>query len=407
LWSNASTERDLTGVPAGTYSVKVTDANGDTASHSATVSEPVELSATFSKKNISKTGNSDGRIGVDASGGTPPYSYSWSNGATNDSLTGLAAGTYTVDVTDAHQATVHLEIAIYEPVSITFNVTDVTTFGGTNGGINVSVSGGLPPYTFEWAGGQTTEDISTLPAGMYSLSVTDMETSKATSSTQVFESYDKSTDAAAILQNVKRLKQSGIRIAYNSKIIYIDPINTGGYSADADLILITHNHSDHLNAAVIDALSKTGTKVLATDDCESALTGTVPAEDLQIVAPGQTDTVAGVSLEVVHAYNTNHVSPHCVGYILILNNVRVYHSGDTKKIPEMDSYNADVAFLPMGQTYTFATIDEAVEAAIAVNAEVVVPMHYGMYEGKTSDAWTFKDQAGSDFDVLVKPVLSE
>lgn len=407
LWSNGANTKDITGLKIGSYAVVLTDANGDTASHSASVTEPTELTASVKKTNTTKLGNADGTAELTITGGIPPYAVIWNTSATSTALTGLAAGSYTADITDANKATKQIAVVISDPVTLTLVATNTNSFGGTNGSVNLTIAGGTPPFTIVWNSGQTTEDISSLKAGYYSATVTDAAEVKATSSVEVVEPYNIVSDISSIINHTKRLNQSGVRIEYNSKVIYIDPINTGGYSADADIILVTHSHGDHFSTSVISKLIKADTKVMATDECQVALSKIVGAINLFSVVATNIDTLSDIRIEVVHAYNSNHVSAHSVGYILTLNGKRVYHSGDTKKIPEMDSYNADIAFLPMGQTYTFTSIEEAANAARAVGAELVVPMHYSMYEGKTQDAWTFKQTLINEIQVFVMQPITQ
>ncbi|APG61102.1 hypothetical protein LPB144_12125 [Christiangramia salexigens] len=179
LWSNGATTQDLTGIAAGTYSVVVTDANGCTDSlEGIEVGEPSELEATFgSSSDATCNGYSDGSIDIDVSGGTPSYTYLWSNGATTQDLTGIAAGTYSVVVTDANGCTDSLEgIEVGEPSELeaTFgSSSDATCSGELDGAIDINVIGGTPSYTYLWSNGATTQDLTGIAAGIYSVVVTD------------------------------------------------------------------------------------------------------------------------------------------------------------------------------------------------------------------------------------------
>ena len=99
-WSNSTSTEDQTNLTAGNYSVTVTDAGSCTATYSATISQPTIISLTFTKVDAT-CGNSDGSIDVTVTGGTAPYTYLWSNGATSQDLTAIPAATYTLTVTDA------------------------------------------------------------------------------------------------------------------------------------------------------------------------------------------------------------------------------------------------------------------------------------------------------------------
>ncbi|HKR04723.1 MAG TPA: gliding motility-associated C-terminal domain-containing protein [Bacteroidia bacterium] len=180
-WSNGSTTQNLNGIPAGNYSVTITDANGCTTINSGiTISQPpVALNGNVSSSsNVSCYGGNNGSINLSVNGGTSPYSYSWSNGAVSQNISNLASGTYTVLITDNNGCTMTISgIAINQPAgSLNSSVSstgDVNCFGGNNGSINLSVNGGTAPYSYNWSNGATTQDLNNVSAGSYSVSVTD------------------------------------------------------------------------------------------------------------------------------------------------------------------------------------------------------------------------------------------
>ena len=189
-WSNGSTMEDISGLAAGTYSVVVTDANGCTATCSATVNEPTPIAIQINPSNVSCNGGNDGAIDITVSGGTPAYSYLWNNGATTEDLMNLSAGTYSVQVTDANGCTATTSsITINEPSALTANCspTDVSCNGGSDGAVDLTAAGGTPPYTYAWNNGSTMQDISGLAAGSYSVVVTDANGCTATCSATVNE----------------------------------------------------------------------------------------------------------------------------------------------------------------------------------------------------------------------------
>lgn len=184
-WSNGLTTQDISGLTAGTYAVNVTDAAGNSggcfATLSVTIGQPLTpVSATATTVDVACYGGSSGSVNLTPSGGTAPYFYSWSNGAATEDLTALAAGTYTVIVTDgagnvgACSATINVTIGQPAlPVSIISSPTNVLCYGGSNGAISVIASGGTPTYNYLWSNGATTSTISGLTAGTYSVTVTD------------------------------------------------------------------------------------------------------------------------------------------------------------------------------------------------------------------------------------------
>jgi hypothetical protein len=175
LWNNGATTPTISNLAAGTYSVTVTDAVNCQQTRDAVVTQPALLQATTAVDNVTCFGLNNGAIELTVTGGTTPYSFAWSNGSTNEDLTGLGPNTYSVTVTDFNGCTVNRSQLVTEPalmVATSVN-TNVTCFGGSNGAINLTVNGGLPPYQYSWVGGSTTEDRTGLTAGTYSVTIVD------------------------------------------------------------------------------------------------------------------------------------------------------------------------------------------------------------------------------------------
>lgn len=178
-WDNGATTEDLNGVPAGTYNCVVTDANGNTTTVAATVAEPAAIGyiIDFQQTMLSVACNGDqtGAIVITTTGGTTPYTFNWSNGATTEDLTGLGVGSYAGTITDANGCTLTSPpIPISEPSALggSATVTDETGSAG-NGAIDFTAVGGTSPYTFLWSNGATTEDLMNISAGTYTVDVTD------------------------------------------------------------------------------------------------------------------------------------------------------------------------------------------------------------------------------------------
>jgi gliding motility-associated-like protein len=174
---NGTGSQTINGLTAGPYEVSIIDGNGCQVFQGGTIMEPpTALGITYTKTDKNCNGGpNDGSIDILVQGGTPGYSYSWSNGATSQDISGLAAGTYSVTVTDANGCTAGATIVITEPnvLGQTAAITDVNCFAGTDGEIAVDTYGGTLPYQFSWDSGQTSEDITNLTAGTYTLTVTD------------------------------------------------------------------------------------------------------------------------------------------------------------------------------------------------------------------------------------------
>ncbi|RDI14638.1 SprB-like repeat protein, partial [Flavobacterium sp. AG291] len=141
---------------AGNYTATVTDANGCTATQSFTITEPVSalaLTPNTTQTDILCNGQATGSATVAVTGGTGSYTYLWSNGATTNTITGLLAGTYTVDVTDANGCVLSNSFTITEPIALTATVdsqTNVLCYGDTTGSATVAVTGGTGAYTYSW-----------------------------------------------------------------------------------------------------------------------------------------------------------------------------------------------------------------------------------------------------------------
>ena len=174
-WSNSATTSNINTLVSGSYTVTVTDNNLCTSVKTFTVAQPIAaLALTTVKTDISCTGNADGSINLSVSGGTSPYTYNWSTSETVQDISSLDVGTYTVTVTDAKNCTATTSVSITQPTLIVLSstVTDASCGGGSDGAIDLTVSGGVAPYTYTWSNSAVTEDISAITAGNYNVTVT-------------------------------------------------------------------------------------------------------------------------------------------------------------------------------------------------------------------------------------------
>ena len=194
------------------------------------------------------------------------------------------------------------------------------------------------------------------------------------------------------------LGHDGYKLTVEDKTnIYIDPykISDSHHNKnDADIILISHNHFDHLSVDDLKHLIGNNTTIVAAKECIEQLKNVRVAETKGVL-PGDMLTVQGIPIETTAAYNTNkHFHPKAdgkVGFIITLNKMRIYHTGDTDDIPEMNGTDPDVALVPVSGTYVMT----AEEAAKAVNEKIkpkklAIPMHYGSIVGTQKDAVKFK-----------------
>lgn len=197
---------------------------------------------------------------------------------------------------------------------------------------------------------------------------------------------------------LKWLGHSGFMIK-NSSIIYIDPYNIRDGLEKADFIFITHSHYDHCSVVDMNKIVKAGTRIVIPADCQSKLAKFNLPVHVDIVEPGHELDFGNLKAEVFPAYNTDksfHPKDEgWVGYLIKLNDVLIYHAGDTDVIPEMQrltGYKGDkkkfVALLPIGGRFTM-TAEEACEAADLIKPSLAIPMHYGSIIGDDDDAEEF------------------
>lgn len=180
FWSSCGcTTSAITGLSAGAYFVTITDQNGCSVNQNITIGQPSQLVFGISStSNVTCFGGANGAAATTVSGGTVPYSYSWSSvpSQTTSGASGLSAGNYTVMVTDANGCTGAATCTITEPpvLSSVMSSVPATCFGSLNGSASVAATGGSQPYTYLWnPGGATSPLVTGVSAGMYSVTVTD------------------------------------------------------------------------------------------------------------------------------------------------------------------------------------------------------------------------------------------
>ncbi len=186
-WSNGATTQTISNLTAGTYTVTVFSGSTCTGTATRTVTAPAALTATTAVTNTSG-GLNNGAINMTVSGGTPAYSFAWSNGRATEDIVNLAAGTYTVTITDSKGCTATKSATVGSStapaMTLSFSVTNASN-GLNNGAINLTVSNGTAPFTYNWSNGATTEDLANIAAGTYSVTVTSATSGTATGSATV------------------------------------------------------------------------------------------------------------------------------------------------------------------------------------------------------------------------------
>jgi gliding motility-associated-like protein/uncharacterized repeat protein (TIGR01451 family) len=219
-WTTSANTEDITGLISGSYTLLVTDANGCTATITGTVSQPSLLTATSSPTPVSCFAGTNGTASAIPSGGTAPYTYSWSNGLTTALITGLAAGTYTCTITDANGCTVITSAVVVEPSQLlaTTSQVDVLCNGNSTGSVTVQATGGVPVYTYLWNTNGTSSSITNLPVGNYSVTVTDANNCTVSVSTTLTQPLAPISATLNVVDNA----------CFNGSIGSIDATVTGG-----------------------------------------------------------------------------------------------------------------------------------------------------------------------------------
>lgn len=199
----------------------------------------------------------------------------------------------------------------------------------------------------------------------------------------------------------------------NSAIIYIDPYNIKDGSEKADIILITHSHYDHCSVEDMNKIVQEGTRIICPADCQSKITRFDVPIKLEVAEPNQEFDLGTLKISTVPAYNVDkdfHFKDEgWLGYLIKMNDIIIYHAGDTDKISEMQKLTGHqekdfIALLPIGGRFTM-TAEEAAEAAALIKPSLAIPMHYGTIVGGIDDANEFVDlcnEEGIKAEILEK-----
>lgn len=181
VWNTGAQSEDLMDVPAGTYSLTVTDANGCLANTTAIVTGTTGLEATAEVNAPLCHASTEGAIDLSITSGLAPFTYVWNNGAPTEDISGLVGGEYAITITDANGCTWDSLITVMAPEAITADAVlshfanghNIGSWNGTDGSISMDVTGGTPPYTYAWADGASTPSRYGLSAGSYEVTITD------------------------------------------------------------------------------------------------------------------------------------------------------------------------------------------------------------------------------------------
>lgn len=204
-----------------------------------------------------------------------------------------------------------------------------------------------------------------------------------------------------MLENIKVLCHSSIKFE-EGQIIYFDPYNINENYNDADVIFITHSHYDHFSEEDILKVKKETTKIVVPEDLyNKSLELGFEENDILVVVPNMEYEVNNIKFKTIPAYNVNKnfhpKANNWVGYLITLDNVVYYIAGDTDITEENKEVKCDVAFVPIGGTYTM-TAKEAASLVNEINPKVVVPIHYGLIVGTKEDAEIFKESLNDNIE---------
>lgn len=195
-----------------------------------------------------------------------------------------------------------------------------------------------------------------------------------------------------MLENIEVLYHSSIRIN-KEKTIYIDPFKIDRNYNDADIVFITHDHYDHYSEEDIDKVINENTTIIIPEELLTKLLRKgINKNAIITVEPNERYMVQGIKFETIPAYNTNktfHPKKNgWVGYIIIINGIRYYIAGDTDITEENKQVKCDVAFVPVGGTYTM-DFKEAASLINEIKTKIAIPIHYGSIVGTEQDAIDF------------------
>ena len=207
-----------------------------------------------------------------------------------------------------------------------------------------------------------------------------------------------------MLENIKVLCHSSIKIS-KEKVIYIDPFKIDEDYNDADIIFITHDHYDHYSEEDIDKVKKGDTVIVAPEELLTKLLKKgFNQNHIITVDSEENNMVEGIKFETVPAYNTNkQFHPKAngwVGYIIEIKGVRYYIAGDTDITEENKKVKCDVAFVPVGGTYTM-DFKEAAYFINVIKPKIAIPVHYGSIVGTNQDATDFVKLVHKDIECKI------
>ncbi|MFN8300126.1 MAG: PKD domain-containing protein [Chitinophagales bacterium] len=349
-WNTGSTAQTLSNVTSGNYTITVTDAHNCTTTATTFVSNNGSFSVAPTITNISCFGNNTGSASLNITGGTSPYSYSWSNGSSNSSLLNVSAGTYTATITDAASCNSTVSITITQPTALSVSnaVTNVACSYSTNGSVAATVTGGSPGYTYIWSNGATTATTNNLTAGTYTLTVTDANNCTGTQTSTV-------TAPAALSASASGTNASCGQ-ATGSASVSVNG-GTAGY---------VYQWNNGANTTTINNLASGIYTITVTDNnnCTATASTTISGSGSLVATPAVTNALChGIANGSVTLSTTNGTGPYNYSW-------STGATGATASNLAAGSYTATVTDANNCNTTVSVTVNEPIALTILTNNQM-------------------------------------
>ncbi len=347
-WSNGGSGASQSDLPAGTYTVSVTDENGCEATIQVVISQPPALAGMLTATEESGVGENDGTASVSASGGVAPYTYLWSNDDTTSAITGLAPGQYCVVVTDANGCTFS-GCATVAPFGCTgqtlaFSVENVSCAGGDDGSAQVTATGFEDPLTFLWSNGSTGNSVGNLTAGEYTVSVTDANGCQSSDTVEVTE---------PVVLSIELLTQNNLECTGgNDGLLTVDGV--GGTPAYA------FSWSNGETTPTISDLTAGTYEVIVSDENDCTATMSFELEVLP-----DTEAPTAIAMDIAASLNldgTATITP------AMINDGSTDNCGITSMMLDLTSFSCD----QLGENTVTLTVTDAAGNAATATATVTV-----------------------------------